>query len=184
MPSYEFAGEVAKVADKVIATCHPHLANAEVCYLFRDPPAKSRGKVRLGQAKLVGKLETAVLAAAGVQKPFDFIVEIARAPWDDMKDDTRAALLDHELAHCVVVFDEEGARVGWALAGHDLEEFVDVVRRRGLWRDDVREFAGAVEALRKAGHPSLQVLSGGKTKTKVEATGSTELDADALKTTA
>jgi hypothetical protein len=63
---------------------------------------------------------------------------------------TRRALVDHELTHC-------GQKVngGWYVVGHDLEDFAAVVRRHGLWNENVKMYLRAAEKRDDTAQPRL-----------------------------
>jgi hypothetical protein len=42
--------------------------------------------------------------------------------------------------------DEDG-QPKWKLIGHDLEEFRDIVRRHGIWDENIRSFKDALDNL-------------------------------------
>lgn len=88
--------------------------------------------------------------------PYDFVILLNRDFWQHPKvtDVQRDALLDHELMHASVSFDEDGdykrdnrGRCVFRIRKHDLEEFRDVVARHGLYKDDLIDFE---RALRRA----------------------------------
>lgn len=152
-PDFWRAPEVEKLADELIVKHHAHLNRTDVTIkcVFRDPPAKSRGKIVLGKAGKVGGRSAYLVAlehAARVEpgEPVDFfVVEIAYEPWQGLTDRQRLALVDHELSHLDVELDDNGNRK-LVTRGHDLEEFTEVVQRHGLWRPPVAEFTEVAKA--------------------------------------
>lgn len=153
---YQVADEVAKVARPLIKNFHPHLNGMTIVYLFmnkRDKKTgasvmpKSKGKALLGQAKLVSGLNAFLVSGAtrtdGDEiEPF-FVLLITKTAWERMKAKQREALVDHELAH-MGIDDESGRPV---ILPHDLEEFNAIVRRHGLWSEDVQEFFKAAKQM-------------------------------------
>lgn len=142
------APAVAKIAAGLIKRHHPALGDAPVVYVFRTPAQRTKGRLVLGSARKVSGLN-AFLAAMASGEPVDgdadhsfFVMEIAEEEWDEASRSERIALVDHELCHMGV--DEDGRLF---IRGHDLEEFIDVVRRHGLWREDVAEFASVCSAV-------------------------------------
>lgn len=63
-----------------------------------------------------------------------FAVVIAKPVWDILDEKQRLALVDHELCH----FDLDEEKGTPVLRSHDVEEFGEIVKRHGLWRDEVR----------------------------------------------
>jgi hypothetical protein len=66
--------------------------------------------------------------------------------WDVLPQKTKVALVDHELCHAWAEAnqkeddDGEAEPVKLSMRPHDLEEFSCIVRRHGLWREDVEDF--------------------------------------------
>ena len=76
-------------------------------------------------------------------QPYDiFVIEVSEEVWDHLKLPAKKALIDHELAHCEIETDEDG-RTSLAIRGHDVEEFEAIVKRHGLWKQDVEDLVRA-----------------------------------------
>lgn len=153
MTTFRAAPAVAAIGRKLIDTVHTGLTDIRVEYVFRDPPATSKGRVRLGSARKVTGL-AAYLAGESTEvasdegEPF-FVIEIAETEWANLDAKQRKALVDHELCHCRYDFDETKNEVKLSIVGHDLEEFVAVVDRHGLWRPDVEVFAASTSKFKQ-----------------------------------
>jgi len=157
--------DVVSTATKLIRDYHPDLDEANVGFLFRDKAQKSGDRVVLGKAsKVQDRL-----------KPFldyDFIIWIAQDVWEgELSMAQREALVDHELCHCTM--DDNGKP---KLKHHDIEEFNEVVERHGIWKDDLKTFAGIIEEALK--QPSLPLALRGVKKDpgRVEAVKSEVLE--------
>lgn len=157
--TYSPAPQVRDIADDLIADHHPDLAELEIRYIFREPAAKSKGKVVYGKARKVTGLNAYLGQGYKDHEPVAdrddtfLVVEIAADEWLTLTPAQRIALVDHELCHFTVEYDDDGNRAV-NVVGHDLEEFRDVVARHGLWRPEVRAFTDtAVKQL------SLDVIS-------------------------
>lgn len=158
-PEYWRAPEVERIARKLIGKHHSHLNRHDVAikYLFRDPPARSKGRLVYGKASKVGG-RTAYLVGLEHNDRLDddgpvdfFVVEIAFDPWQGLTDRQKAALVDHELCHLDVEIPEGSNEDRKLLTrGHDLEEFTEVVQRHGLWRPTVAEFAQVAKSAQLA----------------------------------
>ena len=147
------APQVAAVARDLIRQHHRHLNDLEcrVEYLFVDPAPTKHGKTVLGYARKLTGLP-AYLARredardhAEANAPL-FLIVISHDEWARLGDAGRAALVDHELMHLWAEQDEETEEVTLSLRGHDTEEFTEIVTRHGLWLQDLREMAEAIEA--------------------------------------
>lgn len=81
--------------------------------------------------------------------PFDFVILLNRDFWQNtnVTNEQRNALLDHELSHAAVAYDDAGdykrderGRYVFRMRKHDIEEFRDVVARHGLYKTDLVDF--------------------------------------------
>ncbi len=113
------------------------------------------GRVILGQCRKVSDLEREVFQDDGVS--YDFIIVLRQELWTDPRvtDLQRKALLDHELCHAAVKYDESGepvvdecGRTQYRIRKHDLEEFSEIARRYGVWKADIEDFANALDKAR------------------------------------
>jgi hypothetical protein len=145
--TFRAAPEVEEIARPLIRAHHQHLIHARVRYLFRSTPEKVDGKPCLGTARKISGLN-AYLSGDDDGEAFDgmahvepepyFLVTMCEPLWDALEPSQRIALTDHELSH---LFIEDGK---YGLIGHDLEEFIGVVHRHGLWITNVEAFASVV----------------------------------------
>lgn len=139
------APEVQEIATRLISEVseHGHLAEAKIAYLFREAKTwRSKGKVTLGRAKKLAG-DTRFLA-----RDVDFTITINAEIWRDLTPAQRVALVDHELSHCGYEYDAKGRRK-WTIEDHDVNEFSGVIRRHGLWMEDVKAFAKAVREVQQ-----------------------------------
>jgi hypothetical protein len=118
------------------------------------------GRVILGKCKKASDLDRELTT-------YDFVILLSRSFWRNQdlliadastsEEDRNAArtrqraLLDHELMHACVKFDDKGepvyderGRKVYRVRKHDLEEFVDVVKRHGIYKSDIEAFAKAL----------------------------------------
>lgn len=104
------------------------------------------GNVVLGKCKKASDLDREL-------HPYDFVIMLNCEWWQhpEVTDAQREALLDHELMHAAPKMDEDGdqmvdqkKRLVWRMRKHDIEEFVDVVKRRGIWKRDLERMAIAL----------------------------------------
>lgn len=84
----------------------------------------------------------------------DFLITIDAAWWLQASDAETCALIEHELYHCAQATDEFGApkfnretgKPSFTMRGHDVEQFIGVVRRYGADASGVRELIEAAVA--------------------------------------
>jgi predicted metallopeptidase len=143
---YSPASEVERIARSLIPFHHSHLAGVRIEYVFREKPAVSGGVTTWGSARKMSGL-AALLGTPGAldSSHLDFfVIEIARPVWDEIGSAQRKALVDHELSHCGLKIDDETGNVKLVMLTHDLEEFSGVLRRHGMWKQDIARFLGDV----------------------------------------
>lgn len=95
------------------------------------------GLVILGKCKKATELDRELA-------PYDFVILLNQAWWYDVKttDEFRDAVIDHELCHAAPQLDprtleqvrDERNRPVWRTRKHDVEEFIGVIQRRGVYR--------------------------------------------------
>lgn len=146
MAKFKRAPEIDPIADAIIDQFHEHLAGVRILHLFTTKPRMSGGKLVLGKTqKLSGVAQ--YLSSLGDGQPYDFLMVFDEEQWRAHDDDPdwQSALVDHECCHIVDQVDAEGEKTGeWVLAAHDVEEFTTIVRRRGLWTQDLKDLGYAV----------------------------------------
>lgn len=128
---------------------HAHLLEADLCFLWASNAFDKKGRAVLGQAEDVMMRPGGWQKARMEQQMYewfgripDFIITLAADYCAQCSDLEFCALVEHELYHIAQETDEFGApkftREGQPklkLRGHDVEEFVGVVRRYGASRD-------------------------------------------------
>lgn len=109
------------------------------------------GRLVLGKCKKASDLDRELA-------PYDFVILLNRDFWLNprVEDVQRQALLDHELMHAAIAYDEHGepkvderGRTVFRIRKHDLEEFSEIAARYGCWKRDIESFA---QALHRAEH--------------------------------
>lgn len=136
---------------------HIHLADADISFLWAAHPFSKKGRTVLGQAEEVmfraggwqkSRMEQQMYEWFG-HKP-DYIITLAADFCLQCSDLEFCALIEHELYHIAQEVDEFGAPKFYresglpklCMRGHDVEEFIGVVRRYGA-SADVQELIDA-----------------------------------------
>ena len=141
MPHYQTDSELAKIGAAVIKKYRPELKDLAIAYMFRDEAAVSSGKLIAGRCIRVDDRNRTL-------HEHDIIIEIAKDVWSQAEDRFKEALMDHELGHIGIRYDEDGTtpleddygRIRTFLHHHDIEEFDDVLERHGAYHADLRKF--------------------------------------------
>ncbi len=126
------APEVKAIADRLIPRYHSHLRSwsEEIRYAFRDEAQVSKGRTVWGKAHKISGLACYLATnAPGEPNAFEdtpappadmFVMEIAADIWERLNDRQREALVDHELCHFTIDFDDNAWVVehseGWCAA--------------------------------------------------------------------
>lgn len=150
MPHYVQDQSLKNLAEGIIKVHRPKLALLKICYVFRDEAIISDGHVISGMCTRVDDRNWTI-------HNFDFVIEIAKDLWDQATDDFKHALMDHELGHVGIVFDEDGAYIRDEVSGriktrcrkHDIEEFEEIMERHGTYHKALRDFISAFGRFRE-----------------------------------
>ena len=156
------ADEMQKIADTLIPQYHTHLENfdVKVKYLFTNKVAKVKGKEVWGQVhKITGR--NAYLAKDNSDANPFFTITVPKDIFDALPESKKIALVDHYLCQCWAevkqakdeadlsqdeVDDQIEADnpVKLSVKPYDVEEFACIIKRHGLWREDVEEAVAKV----------------------------------------
>lgn len=145
---------------------HVHLQQASIGMLWTNVANSRHSRMIVGQAEIgqprgsQGKWSKA-RAEFQITQWFvgipDFILTFDATYCDRASDAEFCALVEHELYHCGQERDEfnqpkfrKDGSPAYAMRGHDVEEFVGVVRRYGALGKDAREFVRAANS-----HPEI-----------------------------
>ena len=131
------AGDPAYVTlGELVAAHHSTIEGAHIALVWAHDVKPDRdGHLVWGKTRKVTALERTF-------HPHDFIIALTYTVWTTLPDVAKRALLDHELEHCASRETDDG-EVVYYVKKHDLEEFVSIVRRYGLWRTEVESFVNA-----------------------------------------
>jgi hypothetical protein len=146
---------------------HAHLASATIGALWTDAPNSRGMRAVVGTAEIpvfrgskwVKARQVAQMIAWFGSLP-DFVLTFSAEYASGAEDATFCSLVEHELYHCGQATDEFGSpkfrkndgKPVFTIRGHDVEEFVGIVRRYGAARG-----AGDTAALVEAGKKKPEV---------------------------
>lgn len=135
-----------------------HLKDGEpvVQFLLKEDPVFRQGRQVLGSVFLPsvqGQLRPLfdwMLGRLFGSMP-DFLVVLDKEYWEEADERLREILMYHEMCHMGQAVDKDGVprfdmATGapvWCLVGHDVEEFVAVVRRYGAWNTELQALIAA-----------------------------------------
>jgi len=145
---------------------HFHLADADLCFMWASSAFGKQGRTVLGQAEQVAMRAGGWQKARMEQQMHEwfgripkFIITLAADYCAQCNDLEFCALVEHELYHIAQATDEFGSpkfnketgQPVLTLRGHDVEEFVGVVRRYGASRE-VQEMVDAANKPAEVAH--------------------------------
>ena len=146
--------EMYALLSRLIEEHHEHLTNARIALAWSTAwKPDVDGRVTLGRCKRVGDPDREIMG-------LDFVILLSADFWQhsEVTDGQREALLDHELSHAAVAYDTDGEpqrdeqdRVVYRIRKHDVEEFSGVIRRHGVYKRDLEDFAAALNAAKEQG---------------------------------
>jgi hypothetical protein len=135
--TFAIAEQPAAVVRALVKAIHVHLVNAKIGVVFRKQ-IKKRDRTVLAQAsKCGGKLE--------FFSKLDLLIEVNWEAWFLLQPEKKLALIDHELCHFSKDTTEKG-ETRYMLLSHDVEEFSGIVKRWGLWKNDLKQFANVLRS--------------------------------------
>lgn len=125
---------------------HSHLPTGEIACLWTNAEYISKGRQIVGQADKPGAGNSWTSARSTFQLETwfgyipPFLITLDSLACAGMDNASFCALVDHELYHCAQATDSTGnpsfnqvtGRPNYCIRGHDVEEFVGVVRRFGI----------------------------------------------------
>lgn len=129
--------EVVKLAGDLIGQFHTHLAPVNMCYIWKNKEITHKGQNVGGTAE---KVSDKIKAICGK----DFIITLSYPTWQKLPIESRKALLDHELMHCMCLDDDAG-NTKYSILPHDFEEFNGILQRYKLWRGELEIMAHVVK---------------------------------------
>lgn len=146
-PDSEIGGPIYARMERLVEQHHEEISGARIALAWNTSwKPDVDGRCTLGMCKKAGDLDRELAA-------YDFIIILRRDFWNapSVLDAQRDALLDHELQHATVAYDQDGepkvderGRTVYRIRRHDIEEFGAVVARHGLWKRDLVWFVAQV----------------------------------------
>jgi hypothetical protein len=137
-PKFSLAPQIIEVAVRLINDHHSHLAEAKVCYMWRNGKWTSKDQETWGQAE---KTNPKVKMLTG----YDFIVTINTGVWERLEGAEKEALIDHELTHCAKGIDDKDGNPVWYIMPHNVEDFTQCIRRYGMWSKKLQKVLEAFQ---------------------------------------
>lgn len=135
--TFEPAPEAEAICKELVEDHHQHLVSRKLKCIFRSVARIKGGNTILATIQLL-KGKNAFLA--NMPDP-TMLIDIAMDEWAYLDDSQRIALMDHELCHAIV--DPESGEV--KLRGHDVEEFIEIINRRGFWEPGLERLGRAAK---------------------------------------
>jgi predicted metallopeptidase len=158
---YDPAPEVQKIAEDLISKHHQHIIDfsVNVQYWFVNKTSKSKGKDVWGTCKKITGQNAALAKDSEDGEPF-FVITLSREIWDILPPEKRIPYVDHYL--CQIGAEVKQAKeeadvpqgevddqieqdnpVRLFNKPYDVEEYACIVKRHGLWREEVEDFINA-----------------------------------------
>ena len=147
--------EMYPILDELVADFHDDLYRARIvcawCTSWKPDP---EGHVTIGKCKRASDLDRELAN-------YDFVILLSQFFWTTANAKQRRALLDHELCHAAVKYDDASGdpaqdargRTIYRTRKHDIEEFQEIVARHGCYKRDLEAFAKALIKSRQGALP-------------------------------
>ncbi|MBI4869257.1 MAG: hypothetical protein HY816_20140 [Candidatus Wallbacteria bacterium] len=155
-PTYKNADEAQKMADRIICEHYTDLAKYHVAvrFVFTRKQSTSSGRILLGRAAKQNELQRFIRRQADPEaEPVDAVVVLNAVEWGVLRPETREALVDHQLCRLELVCSQEtgeprlepDGRPKLRVRSPDIQEFREVLHRRGFWSEELEDAKGAIE---------------------------------------
>lgn len=137
--------EPYKLMESVRKEHHPDISDAKIALAWRKGTKEDKdGHLTLGRCMKASDLQRELV-------DWDFVIILNFEAWAGFDKPKKLALLDHELMHADQAVDKDGepkvdpkGRKVWRIRKHDVEEFSAIVKRHGIWKRDLEQFAEAL----------------------------------------
>lgn len=124
--------EIKALVKKIRHKYYDKFKKAKIVILMRTGKWDKYGTLALVSKKL---------RKAGVDG--DYVLTLNADEWEHLGSKGQKALVDHELYHMAKKKTKKGTQ--FKLRHHDVEEFVDIVKRYGTWRPSLVEMKQAMK---------------------------------------
>ena len=118
---FEISDELEKLALKVIKEQNMDLEGSKVQYLLVYP---NISKSVAGRCIKTGK-------ELKFFSDNDYLIEMSGELWDNLDDDTRYILMQHELMHIMPITNEKTGDITFKIRPHDIEDFSTLLKKHG-----------------------------------------------------
>jgi len=141
MATFDDAQSVQRMAESLISTYHPDLATARIRFIFTEKAGMKGGNELAGKVRKISGLFEWLL-------DLDFLILVALSKWNGFDENQRIALVDHLLEHCVGEEDEEDGSMIWKVREPEVQEFVTILQRYGVWHTGLSTFVEVAKEIR------------------------------------
>jgi hypothetical protein len=124
--------EVRSLVKKIRKKYYPKFRKAKIVILMRT-----------GKWDKYGTMATVSKKARKAGVDGDYVLTFNAEEWPHLSSKSKAALVDHELFHMHRKKTKKGTQ--YLLKHHDVEEFVDIVKRYGTWRESLVQMKDAMK---------------------------------------
>lgn len=142
----ENLGTGDEILQSLVGQFHHHLAAAKIRLLATNKDIKSGGRARPGKVQKTTPL-LKFLTRDDEGNEADILITVSLAVWNPADHAERTAILDHLLSMIEGSEDETTGVTKLNIVAPQVQEFAEVVERRGLYTAEMRDMANVVHAL-------------------------------------
>ena len=131
---WKAGSSVQEQINTLIGNAHPHLADImdEIVVIFKEKCSRKGGIPILGKTSKA----PAILSVLG-DHAYEFVIELGADCWNQLNEEQRLALLDHQLCFIGGEEDDKTGEMKYYLTTPDVFYFSDEIDRHGHWRPDL-----------------------------------------------
>jgi hypothetical protein len=125
---------VQEQINTLIGNAHPHLADIcdDIVVIFKEKASRKGGRPILGKTSKA----PSILSVLG-DHAYEFVIELGADCWNNLKENERLALLDHQLCFIGGEEDDKTGEMKYYLTTPDVYYFSEEVDRNGSWREEI-----------------------------------------------
>lgn len=148
----ESGSQPYRLMEEIRSAYHADIAFARIALAWKiDTQPDVDGHLVLGRCIKASDLQRELV-------DWDFVILLNKEVWDEpgFTVEKKRALLDHELCHAQVAYDDDGPKIDskgrqvFRIRKHDIEEFQAIVARHGCYKRDLERFAEVLIARKQS----------------------------------
>jgi len=139
--TYTVSSELKALAEKVAEKHMMKFGEAKIAYILVSPHISKTTPGKCSRSKDMYK----------IWLDADYIIEISENLWNHLDDNAKELLMEHELRHIHVTYNEKKGEYKYAIRKHDISDFIEMHKKHGAgWQEQILEINQSLYDLDRA----------------------------------